>query len=102
MLVLTVVSSGMADRGNGIRLFNSKDALENIFHEFEEQDDIDDAQTEQSSNTAVVTSQLRHFVVQEYLVNPMLLDPSEAVIEGSTPAEPPIGPLKGHKVRNNT
>jgi hypothetical protein len=55
----------MADRGNGIRMFNSKAALENVFEEFEdaESDDEDDSR-EEEDKTAVVTSQLRHFVIQ--------------------------------------
>ena len=49
----------MADRGMGIRLFHSKDSLQQIFEEFEEEEDEDNP-----SDTAVVTSQLRHFVIQ--------------------------------------
>lgn len=62
--------SGMADRGMGIRLFNTKEALQQIFEEFE----LSDSEDEDGSNsgdedavtsrTAVVTSQLRHFVIQ--------------------------------------
>lgn len=48
----------MADRGIGIRLFNTKETLQQIFEEFENADDDDDR------GTAVVTSQLRHFVIQ--------------------------------------
>ncbi len=64
---LTVPSenSGMADRGNGIRLFNSRLSLEQIFEEFEESDDEDAEDSgEQEEGTAVITSQLRHFVIQ--------------------------------------
>jgi tubulin---tyrosine ligase len=51
--------SGMADRGMGIRLFNSKDALQHIFDGFEDaEEDASD------TDTSVVISQLRHFVVQ--------------------------------------
>jgi hypothetical protein len=59
-----ILKPGMADRGMGIRLFGSKEALQRIYEEFEEEpsDDEDEAET-----TAVVTSQLRHFVIQ---VNP--------------------------------
>ena len=58
----TVSCSGMADRGMGIRLFNSKEALQRVFEEFESglEGDLDDDPT----STAVVTSQLRHFVIQ--------------------------------------
>lgn len=60
----------MADRGMGIRLFNSKAALQEILQDFE----LSDSEVEGSSHfgdelcamsrTAVVISQLRQFVVQ--------------------------------------
>lgn len=63
--------SGMADRGMGIRLFNTKNALQEIFQEFELSDSEDEGdafgpgdRVSDASNTAVVTSQLRHFVIQ--------------------------------------
>jgi hypothetical protein len=52
----------MADRGMGIRLFNTREALRQIFEEFE-LSDSDDGEYP-SSKTAVVASQLRHFVIQ--------------------------------------
>jgi tubulin--tyrosine ligase len=57
----------MADRGMGIRLFTSKDGLQHIFEEFEgdlDSEDETDGTVEIDSNTTVITSQLRHFVVQ--------------------------------------
>ena len=54
-----ILKPGMADRGMGIRLFDSKDRLQSIFEEFEENEDEEDG-----DDTAVVVSQLRHFVVQ--------------------------------------
>ncbi|KAF5375006.1 hypothetical protein D9758_000128 [Tetrapyrgos nigripes] len=86
-----ILKPGMADRGNGIRLFSDRKSLEDIFSEFEEQSD--EEEEEQANPTAVVTSQLRHFVIQEYLVSPMLLDPSEKSLDGSPKPEK----LKGHK-----
>ncbi|KAF7306678.1 hypothetical protein MIND_00459500 [Mycena indigotica] len=71
-----ILKPGMADRGNGVRMFNSRAALERIFEEFEEAEDDDD---DDQDSTAVVASQLRHFVIQEYLSNPLLLDPLEAL-----------------------
>ena len=56
-----ILKPGMADRGMGIRLFHSKHGLQSIFEEFEENED---AQDEEDGDTAVVVSQLRHFVVQ--------------------------------------
>ena len=55
-----ILKPGMADRGMGIRLFDSKEGLQSIFEEFEENEDAED----EEDDTAVVTSQLRHFVVQ--------------------------------------
>jgi len=57
-------SSGMADRGMGIRIFHTKHELRSIFEEFEGEDLDGDCQEEQGSRTAIATSQLRHFVLQ--------------------------------------
>jgi tubulin---tyrosine ligase len=60
-----ILKPGMADRGMGIRLFNSKDGLQRIFEEFEAGSSEDEEQSTVKANaTAVMTSQLRHFVVQ--------------------------------------
>lgn len=53
--------SGMSDQGMGIRLFNSKETLQNIFEGF---DDADSDDEEDIGGTSVITSQLRHFVIQ--------------------------------------
>ncbi|KAG6911843.1 hypothetical protein DXG01_000090 [Tephrocybe rancida] len=91
-----ILKPGMSDRGMGIRLFNSKDSLQQIFEEFELSDDEEEEGAGDASGTAVVTSQLRHFVIQEYLPNPLLLDPSEVPINGlSKPTE-----LQGRKTHN--
>ncbi len=62
-----ILKPGMADRGMGIRLFQSKGQLEDIFQEFEDKES-DDEEEDDSENhnrgTAVATSQLRHFVIQ--------------------------------------
>ena len=57
-----ILKAGMADRGNGIRLFNSKETLRAIFEEFDEQSDEEDGDGE--SEQEIITSQLRHFVIQ--------------------------------------
>ncbi|KAJ6509221.1 tubulin-tyrosine ligase [Mycena vitilis] len=91
-----ILKPGMADRGNGIRMFNSRASLENIFEEFEDTDSDEDAEggsEAEEDTTAVVTSQLRHFVIQEYLSNPLLFDPAEVSIDGSS--APDI--LQGYK-----
>lgn len=57
-----ILKPGMSDRGMGIRLFNSKESLQLIFEEFEQgSDDEEDAEQD---DTAVSTSQLRHFIIQ--------------------------------------
>jgi hypothetical protein len=58
-----ILKPGMADRGMGIRLFDSKNALQGIFDGFEEDSDAEDNE-EGGDETAVMTSQLRHFVIQ--------------------------------------
>ena len=97
-----ILKPGMADRGMGIRLFDSKDGLQSVFEKFEENEDAED---EDEDRTGVVVSQLRHFVVQvcprvlrnparshtnqEYLSNPLLLDPEQSA-----------GNPRGHKASN--
>lgn len=69
-----ILKPGMADRGMGIRLFNSKEILQQIFDEFdegsedEEAEEGDDEEAEEGV-TSVVTSQLRHFVVQVHSIS---------------------------------
>lgn len=55
-----ILKAGMADRGNGIRLFDSRQTLRAIFDEFDEQSDTES----QDGTQDIVTSQLRHFVIQ--------------------------------------
>ncbi|KZV77504.1 tubulin-tyrosine ligase [Peniophora sp. CONT] len=86
-----ILKPGMADRGQGIRLFNSKDALQRIFEGFEEDSDDEENEAEDQDSTAVMTSQLRHFVIQEYLSTPLLLDP-RATTKAPTPDK-----IDGHK-----
>ncbi|KAG1755124.1 tubulin-tyrosine ligase family-domain-containing protein [Suillus paluster] len=86
-----ILKPGMADRGMGIRLFNSKDSLYQIFEEFEEYSEDED----QTNDTSVIISQLRHFVIQEYIPCPLLLDPTEKSPSGSVLKLPEN--LQGHK-----
>ncbi|KAJ7139810.1 tubulin-tyrosine ligase [Mycena epipterygia] len=87
-----ILKPGMADRGNGIRMFNNRAALERIFEEFEgTESDDDDESGEEEDKTAVVTSQLRHFVIQEYLSNPLLIDPAEVSVNNSSKPDEPQG-----------
>jgi tubulin---tyrosine ligase len=59
-----ILKPSMTDRGQGIRLFSTREELEEIFEEFEEDED---------EEADVVASQVRHFVVQDY-IEPLLLD----------------------------
>ena len=71
-----ILKPSMADRGQGIRLFSSLEQLEEIFEEFEQLDDDDEEEDEgeeEKCDTGVIANQLRHFVVQEYVPNPLLL-----------------------------
>ena len=70
-----ILKPGMADRGMGIRLFNSKDSLRRILEQFDDDEDQggegghDDDVAAVHNNTSVVISQLRHFVIQASSVN---------------------------------
>ncbi|KZT53656.1 tubulin-tyrosine ligase [Calocera cornea HHB12733] len=92
-----ILKPGMADKGQGIRMFSSKAELEEIFEEFEEdsededEDDKEAAQPEETSeeSTKVSMQQMRHFVIQEYVPHPLLLDPLP-------PSSRPFTPHKFH------
>ncbi|EIW64763.1 tubulin-tyrosine ligase [Trametes versicolor FP-101664 SS1] len=92
-----ILKPGMADRGQGLRLFHTKEELQAIFEEFEQEDSDEDGEEGDCGHgdTAVMTSQLRHFVIQEYLGNPLLLDPAEVPLNGSQ--APSLQELRGHK-----
>ena len=98
----------------GIRIFHTKDELLRIFEEFDGEGSDDHGQeSTENGGTAVVTSQLRHFVIQvenfcssimimlkvfllqEYLMDPLLLDPIQVLDKSRT-----IDKLSGHKVCN--
>ncbi|CCF52070.1 hypothetical protein NDA11_006465 [Ustilago hordei] len=98
-----ILKPGMADRGNGIRIFSTLEQLQTIFEEFqpesddedEEEDDDGDEEGEKRAgtsssfdqdgsgyagkDTSVMASQLRHFVIQEYIRSPLLVDPVSSV-----------------------
>lgn len=60
-----ILKPGMADRGMGIRLFRSKHGLQRIFDSFEDSDDESkELDSDEEDETGIVTSQLRHFVIQ--------------------------------------
>ncbi|KAI0732299.1 tubulin-tyrosine ligase [Fomitopsis betulina] len=94
-----ILKPGMADRGMGIRLFHTKDDLTHIFEGFEpdsdEEEEHEDQEEATKLDTTVAASQLRHFVIQEYLSRPVLLDPAEVALNGKPRPQPQD--LRGHK-----
>lgn len=65
-----ILKPSMTDKGQGIHIFKTIDQLQTIFNSFDE-DDTDDEGDE--TNDGMIISQLRHFVVQEYISHPLLL-----------------------------
>jgi tubulin---tyrosine ligase len=71
-----ILKPGMADRGMGIRLFDSKESLRRILEKFDDDyqscdgdgdgdsGDRDEAAAAPTDNTTIAISQLRHFVIQ--------------------------------------
>ena len=74
---LFILKPSMTDRGQGIRLFSTYEELQAIFEEFEQDEDESEEgnknESEDKDNNGVMASQLRHFVVQEY-ISPLLVD----------------------------
>lgn len=76
-----IVKPSMSDRGQGIRLFQTIDGLQAIFDSFEEDEtdeELEETDARLSGTGAVrenniVTSQLRHFIVQDYVQDVLLL-----------------------------
>ncbi|TKY85327.1 hypothetical protein EX895_005489 [Sporisorium graminicola] len=104
-----ILKPGMADRGNGIRIFSTLEQLQAIFEEFEsesdDEEDDDDHDEEEGKpdrddeahgnpgqdrnsfggkDTSVMASQLRHFVIQEYIRSPLLVDPTPPTEHGDS------------------
>ena len=81
-----ILKPGMSDGGNGIRLFSSIEELQGILEEWDEDEADEDrgsdsgcstadniSQTEQDKTGGTMTSQLRHFIAQPYIDEPLLL-----------------------------
>lgn len=73
-----ILKPSMGDRAQGIRLFSTVDQLQQIFDDFDDGVETDNEEDEEvietDENRGVVVSQMRHFVCQRYLENPLLLD----------------------------
>lgn len=94
-----ILKPALADKGQGIRLFETKDQLRQIFLEFERLEDQEDERLENIEASSIVShggpeenkedpgavsvhlatcvsiSQVRDWVIQEYIANPLLIDP---------------------------
>ncbi|KAL9096573.1 MAG: hypothetical protein Q9165_001060 [Trypethelium subeluteriae] len=77
-----ILKPGMSDRGQGIRLFSTEEDLTTIFEGWEadqpdsDEDNIDERlsmQEDTNEKDYLVTSDLRHFIAQPYISNPLLL-----------------------------
>lgn len=68
-----IVKPSMSDKGQGIRVFQTIEDLQAIFDSFD--DEIDDEAPQDSliDDNKIIISQLRHFIIQKYLTNPLLL-----------------------------
>lgn len=63
-----IVKPSMSDKGQGIRVFKTIEDLQEIFNSFDDEEDDDN-----DDDNKIIISHLRHFIVQEYLKNPLLL-----------------------------
>lgn len=85
---LWILKPSMSDKGQGIRIFSNLTQLQEIFNSFEdgalsddeeeEEDDVNrtafgDSTERNDDGNGVITSQLRHFLVQDYIGSPLLL-----------------------------
>ncbi|WAR53574.1 hypothetical protein PtB15_3B82 [Puccinia triticina] len=86
-----ILKPALADKAQGIRLFRSREELYDIFTEFERLEELleeqsqeinDQQQDDQGANdeqrqTWVSVSQMRDWIIQEYVSNPLLIDPAK-------------------------
>jgi tubulin--tyrosine ligase len=86
-----ILKPGMSERGQGIRLFSSEEELTAVFEEWDPESDNEDENEEEDARSdtddspptqkgdegnGIITSQLRHFIVQPYIHPPLLLTPA--------------------------
>jgi len=82
-----VLKPGMSDQGQGIKLFSSEEELRAIFEAWEQETCSSDLEGDTETPPAIngqdvigagtMTSQLRHFVAQKYIQQPLLLPAHE-------------------------
>ncbi|SCU93415.1 LAFA_0F16292g1_1 [Lachancea sp. 'fantastica'] len=65
-----ILKPSMSDKAQGIRVFKTIEDLQSVFDSFDEEPTDDEGEANPNS---IVTSQLRHFIVQEYMTNPLLM-----------------------------
>ena len=83
-----ILKPSMSDQGQGVRLFSSEDELRAIFEEWEEDESESGSESDgeavenpptsveqTAKNAASITTQLRHFIAQKYVHQPLLLEP---------------------------
>ncbi|KAI5949861.1 PBY1 [Candida jiufengensis] len=82
-----IVKPSMSDKGQGISIFRTTDQLQAIFDAFDNDDDDEDGEedeeddelkdekkiVETKKHNGLILSHLRHFIIQEYISNPLLL-----------------------------
>ncbi|RPA74943.1 tubulin-tyrosine ligase [Ascobolus immersus RN42] len=68
-----ILKPGMSDRGQGLRLFSMEEELQAIFDEWEPESDDEAEGSGDEDGEGEMTSQLRHFVAQEYVDRPLLV-----------------------------
>ncbi|CCE61448.1 hypothetical protein TPHA_0A03720 [Tetrapisispora phaffii CBS 4417] len=68
-----IVKPSMSDKAQGIRVFKTIEDLQQIFNSFDEDATDDESENYNDDENKIIISQLRHFIIQEYLHNPLLL-----------------------------
>lgn len=68
-----IVKPSMSDKGQGIRVFKTIEDLQNVFDSFDEDETDEEIEESAIDNNKIIISQLRHFIVQEYMSQPLLI-----------------------------
>jgi len=73
---LWILKPALADKAQGIRIFRHVQQLANILISFERVDHPLEQPNHLLHQTCVPVSQMRHWIIQEYIQNPLLLHPA--------------------------